>query len=174
MQSKLEDFAILKYTKKEEQVAITLNKNILTCGKTLYQTGISDVYVVLIEDSEEFLDNEKLQLTNNEESTIYEAELRGALKPRKNEKRCCEELAVWSGDDYTDPAFMKPISREVTKVCTPRICNDYNNPWYNIGTSTSEKWTKIEDGEIIWTNKPQEFEVTSHSKEEQLEGRRHL
>ena len=62
------------------------------------------------------------------------------MKPRKNEKRCCEELAVWSGDDYTDPAFMKPISREVTKVCTPRICNDYNNPWYNIGTSTSEKW----------------------------------
>ena len=45
----------------------------------MYQTGISDVYVVLIEDSEEFLDNEKLQLTNYEESTIYEAELRGAL-----------------------------------------------------------------------------------------------
>ena len=90
------------------------------------------------------------------------------MKPRKNEKRCCEELAVWSGNDYTDPAFMKPTSREVTKVCTPPICNDYSNPWFNIGTSTSEKWIKIEDGVIIWTNKPQKFEVTSHSKEEQL------
>ena len=71
--------SILKYTKKEEQVAVTLNKNIQMCGKILYQTGISDVYVVLIENGEKFLDNEKLQLTNYEESTIYEAELRRAL-----------------------------------------------------------------------------------------------
>ena len=50
-----------------------------TCGTILYQTGIPDVYVVLIEESEEFLDNEKLKFTEYEESTIYEAELRGAL-----------------------------------------------------------------------------------------------
>ena len=72
------------------------------------------------------------------------------------------------GDDYKDPAFMKPVSREITKVCTPRICNEYNNPRYNIGTSTVEKWIKIEDGEIIRTSKPQEFTPTSQSKEEQL------
>ena len=46
------------------------------------------------------------------------------VKPRRNEERCCEELAVWSGDDYKDPAFMKPVSREITKVYTPRICNE--------------------------------------------------
>ena len=60
-------------------MAVTLNQNIQTCGKILYQTGIPDVYVVLIEESEEFLDNEKLKITEYEESTIYEAELRGAL-----------------------------------------------------------------------------------------------
>ena len=37
------------------------------------------MYVVLIEDSKEFLDNEKVKFTEYEESTIYEAELRGAL-----------------------------------------------------------------------------------------------
>ena len=48
LQSKLEKFAIYKYVKEDEQVAITLNKNVQTCGKVLYQTGIPDVYVVLI------------------------------------------------------------------------------------------------------------------------------
>ena len=42
----------------------------------MYETGIPNVYVVLIEDGEEFLDNEKLKITEYEESTIYEAELR--------------------------------------------------------------------------------------------------
>ena len=36
LQSKLEKFAILKYTKEDEQVAITLNKDIQTCAKILY------------------------------------------------------------------------------------------------------------------------------------------
>ena len=54
LQSKLERFAIYKYVKDEEQVAITLNQNIQTCGKVLYQTGIPDVYVVLIESEEIF------------------------------------------------------------------------------------------------------------------------
>ena len=45
----------------------------------MYETGIPNVYVVLIKDGEEFLDNEKLEITEYEESTIYKAELRGAL-----------------------------------------------------------------------------------------------
>ena len=60
-------------------MAITLNKNVKTCGKTLYESGIVNVYVVLIGEHEEFLDNEKLKVTEYEESTIYEAQLRGAL-----------------------------------------------------------------------------------------------
>ena len=47
-------------------------------------------------------------------------------------------------------------------------CNENNNPRYNIGTSTLEKWIKVEDGKIIRADKPQEFIPTSHSKEEQL------
>ena len=90
------------------------------------------------------------------------------VKPRRDEKRCCQELPVWSGDDYEDPAFMKPISREITKVCTLRICNEFDNPRYNIGTSTMQKWIKVEDGEIRRANRPQEFIPTSHSKEEQI------
>ena len=69
----------MKYKKKGEEVAVTLNKHIQTCGKTMYVTGISNVYVVLIEDGEEFLDNKKLQISEYTTDTIYEAEFRGAL-----------------------------------------------------------------------------------------------
>ena len=79
LQSKLEKFAILKYKKKDEEIAVTLNKHMQTCGKIMYETGISNVYVVLIEDGEEFLDNKKLQISEYTDNTIYEAELRGAL-----------------------------------------------------------------------------------------------
>ena len=60
-QSKLDRFAIYRYERDEEQVPITLNQNIQTCGRVLYQTGIPDVYVVLIEESEDFLENKKLK-----------------------------------------------------------------------------------------------------------------
>ena len=90
------------------------------------------------------------------------------VKPRRGEKRCCHEMPVWTGDDFKTPAFMKPISREISNICTPRICNSFDIPIYNIGSSTMQKWVKIEDGEIRRVNKPQEFIPTSHSKEEQI------
>ena len=40
LQSKLKKLAILKYKKRDEEVAVTLNKNIQACGKTMYETGI--------------------------------------------------------------------------------------------------------------------------------------
>merc|ERR1711873_369518 len=36
LHSKLEKFAILRYKKKDEVVAVTINKNIQTCGKIMY------------------------------------------------------------------------------------------------------------------------------------------
>ena len=61
LQSKLEKFAILRYMKEDEVVAVTLNKNIQTCGEIMYETGISNVYVVLIRDGGEFLNNTKTE-----------------------------------------------------------------------------------------------------------------
>ena len=63
---------------------------------------------------------------------------------------------------------MKPVSREITSICTPRICNEFTNPLYNIGSPTKQKWVKIEDGEVRITNTPQEFVPQSHSKAEQI------
>ena len=54
--SKLDKFAIYRYEREEEQVAITLNQNMKTCGRVLYRTGIPDVYVMLIEENEQFLE----------------------------------------------------------------------------------------------------------------------
>ena len=76
------------------------------------------------------------------------------VKPRRGEERCCREMPVWMGDDFKTPGFMKPVSREISSVCTPRICNEFNNPLYNIGSPTKQKWVKIEDGEVRITNTP--------------------
>ena len=60
--SKLDKFAIYRYEREEEQVAITLNQNTQTCGRVMYRTGIPEVHVVLIEEHDEFLENEKMKL----------------------------------------------------------------------------------------------------------------
>ena len=78
------------------------------------------------------------------------------------------EIPIWMGEDFKTPRFMKPISREVTSICTPRICNGFTNPLYNIGSPTDQEWIKIEDGEVRITDKPQEFVPQSHSKAEQI------
>ena len=79
LQSKLEKFAILRYKKGEEEVAVTLNKHTQICGKRMYETGINNIFVVLVSDEEEFLDNKKLKMSEYNTDVIYEAELRGAL-----------------------------------------------------------------------------------------------
>ena len=78
LQSKLEKFAILKYQKGEDDVAITLNKNTRICGKRMFETKIKNVFVVLVEENEEYLDNKKLAISEYNTDTIYEAELRAA------------------------------------------------------------------------------------------------
>ena len=78
-QSKLDRFAIYRYTRDEEQVAVTLNQNIKMCGRLLYRTGIQEVYVMLIEEDEQFLENKKLKVMEYEEGILYEAELRGVM-----------------------------------------------------------------------------------------------
>ena len=79
LQSKFEKFAILKYKKGEDEVAVTLNKNTQICGKQMFETKIKNVFVVLVEEHEEFLDNKKLAISEYNTDTIYEAELRAAL-----------------------------------------------------------------------------------------------
>ena len=63
LQSKLEKFAILKYQQGEDDVAITLNKNTRICGKKMFETKIKNIFVVLIEDNEEYLENRKLAVS---------------------------------------------------------------------------------------------------------------
>ena len=43
------------------------------------------------------------------------------VKLRRGETRCCREMPIWYGEDFKKPGFMKPISREVTNICTPRV-----------------------------------------------------
>ena len=45
----------------------------------MFETGIKNVFVVLISEEEEFLDNKKIQASEYTTDDIYEAELKGAL-----------------------------------------------------------------------------------------------
>ena len=77
--SKLDDFYIYKYSRDGESVAITLNQNTRSCGRKLYRTGIPSVHVLLLEDTEGFLDNRHLRLIEMEDDILFEAEIRGAM-----------------------------------------------------------------------------------------------
>merc|ERR1711873_314791 len=102
-----------------------------------------------------------------EAAMIHKCGLR-MVKPRRGETRCCREMPIWYGDDFKKPGFMKPISREVTNICTPRVCNQFTNPLFNIGSQSDQKWVKIDGGEVKMTNRPQEFVPQSHNKREQI------
>ena len=52
--SRCRDLFIYQYSRDEELVAITLNQNVKSCGRTLYRTGIPGVHVMLLEDTESF------------------------------------------------------------------------------------------------------------------------
>ena len=45
----------------------------------MFETKIKNVFVVLVEENEEYLENQKLAISEYNTDTIYEAELRAAL-----------------------------------------------------------------------------------------------
>jgi len=91
-----------------------------------------------------------------------------SVKIRKGDEKCCQELPVWTGEKFEKEAYMKPINRQVTSVCTPRVCSVHNSPIFEIGTKDEEVWVKVEEKEIILTKKPKELKLNSHSKEEEM------
>ena len=62
------------------------------------------------------------------------------VRIRHDEQRCCQELPIWHGKNYSISAFLQPVSKKVTEVCTPRICNKFDNPLFNIGTEKIPNW----------------------------------
>ena len=79
------------------------------------------------------------------------------------------DFPLWSGNNFTTPAYVQPMSKRVTLTCTPRVCNSFDTPLFNIGTSRIPKWIRISVfGEIIQSEAPQEFVPQSNSKEDQI------
>ena len=79
------------------------------------------------------------------------------------------ELPVWSGKNFSTPAYVQPTSKRVSSTCTPRVCNGFNTPLFNIGTNRIPKWVRISKyGEITQSEIPQEFIPQSYNKEDQI------
>ena len=50
------------------------------------------------------------------------------------------------------------LSQLANASCTPWVCNSFDTPLFNIGTSRVPKWVRISKfGEIIQSEAPQEF-----------------
>ena len=60
-----------KYVRDGESVAITLNQHTRYCGRKLYRTGIPNVHLLLLEEKEEFLNNEHLRLVEMEDDIMF-------------------------------------------------------------------------------------------------------
>ena len=45
----------------------------------MYRTGIPSIHVLLVEETEEFLENKHLRLVEMEDDILFEAEIRGAM-----------------------------------------------------------------------------------------------
>ena len=234
--SKVDNFGIYAFYRNGERVAVTLSQKVKACGRTFYMTGIPNVFVVLIEDHEPFLENRKLSTMENDENMMLEAEIRGTMnsielstdviymdinmricesqrqqiihsqallrrnmelmrdtngrtlssytagevamiqrcnseevKIREGETKCCQELPIWHGENFEKKGFLSPVSREITGLCTPRVCSQFSNPMFNIGTHTDQTWVKVIGKEIIKTDdQPQELVPESHNKGEQI------
>ena len=77
--SKLDNFSIFKYTRDNETVAVTLNHQMKSCNQEMYQTGVQNVEILLLDKDEKFLSNKHIELAEMEEEIVYESELRGAM-----------------------------------------------------------------------------------------------
>ena len=90
------------------------------------------------------------------------------VKLRRGETRCCRELPIWHGEDFEKQGFMKPVTRKITGICTPRVCNHFSSPLINIGSESNQKWIRIDGEEVKMTSRSQEFVPQSHNKAEQI------
>ena len=91
------------------------------------------------------------------------------VQVRTGEERCCVELPIWTGANLTIPAFMQPTNRRISNSCTPRVCNHYNVPIYNVGSNTSPNWIRLTStGRITKATPPRSFTPKSSNKNEQI------
>ena len=90
------------------------------------------------------------------------------VKIREGETRCCRELPIWHGENFEKKGFLTPVTREITGICTPRVCSQFSSPMFNIGSHTDQIWVKIIGKEVMMTDEPQELVPESHNKGEQI------
>merc|ERR1712198_439523 len=80
-----------------------------------------------------------------------------SVKVREGETRCCRELPIWHGENFDKKGFLKPVTREISGICTPRVCSQLSSPMFNIGSQTDQIWVKIIGKEVMTTSEPQEL-----------------
>ena len=105
---------------------------------------------------------EKLWLCSN----VLQSQHR--FQVRHNEQKCCTELPVWVGENFTTPAFDQPTSKRITTVCTPWICNIFESPMFNLGTHKVPSWIQVNFGAINHIETPKDFIPLSTNKGEQI------
>ena len=57
---------------------------------------------------------------NGEAVTMYKCHPT-MVRVRHDELRCCQEMPIWHGKNYSESVFLQPVSKRGSEVCTPII-----------------------------------------------------
>ena len=53
---------------------------------------------------------------------------------RHDEGKCCSEIPIWIGSNFSTKASAEATSKRVVNICTPKLCSSYESPTFNLGT----------------------------------------
>ena len=91
--------------------------NIRACE--LARQSIITAQALLKEDLEIVRDKKGRPLAthvNGETATMYKCHPT-MVRIRHDEPRCCKEMPIWTGKNYSNSAFLQPVSKRVSGFC---------------------------------------------------------
>ena len=69
----------------------------------------------------------------------------------------------------TTPAYAKPTNKRITPSCTPRVCNNFEIPMFNIGSDEKPRWIQINRfGTVNQASPPKDFIPLSNNKGDEI------
>ena len=78
---------------------------------------------------------------------------------------CCEELGIYTGENFQTKAYMALVSKQMTQICTPCVCSSALAPGFDIGSKKTPKWIYIgSDGAPYFGDEPETFKAKEISR----------
>ena len=137
-----------------------LSRTDITITNALLRSNINTLYD---EEGAPLLAN-----VNGEIVNLYKCKPTAA-QVRHDEGRCCDEIQIWIGPNFSTAAYAEATSKRITKICTPKVCSSFESPAFNLGTAKKPRWIFVNKlGMISQTSTPRQFMPMSSRREDQI------